>query len=75
MRISYNIRSAISIIYIYAELDPWSATGVEATDQTNALKMTLRGGNHFTFMNSFPVEEKKMIIDTLKNWLEIDSQP
>jgi hypothetical protein len=63
-----------NIIYIYAELDPWSATGVEVTDQTNALKMTLKGGNHFTFINSFPVMEKEMSIDALKSWLDINTQ-
>ena len=63
-----------NILYIYAELDPWSASAVEPGDKTNALKMTLKGGNHFAFINNFPENEKKIILDTLKTWIDIENK-
>jgi hypothetical protein len=58
-----------NIIYLYGELDPWSAPAVELTGQTNALKIFLKGGNHFTFINTFPPEQKEKILSTIKKWL------
>ncbi|MCP5108880.1 MAG: peptidase [bacterium] len=59
-----------NIIYIYGDLDPWSAPAVELTGKTNALKIFLKGGNHFTFINTFPVEQKGKIMSTLSGWLK-----
>ncbi len=61
-----------NMLYIYAELDPWSATAVEISDQTNAVKKILKGGNHYTFIKDFPDEEKEMIFQTLENWLNME---
>ena len=58
-----------NIIYIYGELDPWSASGVQASEETNALTIFLKGGNHFTFINSFPEKEQELILSTLEKWL------
>ena len=60
-----------NIIYIYGELDPWSGTAVEVTDQTNALKMVLKSGNHFTCINTFPKDEQEKILTTLEDWLDV----
>jgi hypothetical protein len=57
------------IIYIYGESDPWSAPAVELTGKTDALKIFLKGGNHFTFINTFPPPQKKEIMSRLKRWL------
>lgn len=60
-----------NFIYIYGELDPWSASQVEVSEKTNALKMILKGGNHYTFINSFPDGEKEIVLSTLEKWLGV----
>ena len=58
------------IIYIYGELDPWSAPAIELTGHADALKTYLKGGNHFTLIRDFPEEEKNRIIKKLEYWLK-----
>jgi hypothetical protein len=58
-----------NILTVYGENDPWSAPQVAIGKKTNAKKFILKGGNHFTFINSFPEEERKVIISTIKEWL------
>jgi hypothetical protein len=60
-----------NMIYIYGEIDPWSASAVELSDKTNALKMVNKEGDHRTRIESFPDEEKERILDTLKKWLDV----
>ncbi|MCK5077217.1 MAG: hypothetical protein KAR38_12625, partial [Calditrichia bacterium] len=58
------------IVYIYGDRDPWSASEVELKGKTtDALKIYLKGGNHFTFIKTFPEEERKQIIWKIKRWL------
>jgi hypothetical protein len=59
-----------NMIFIYGELDTWSATAIELTGETNALKMTKKDGNHRTRIKSFADSEQKIIIDTLLEWLD-----
>ncbi|HSW54589.1 MAG TPA: S28 family serine protease [Ignavibacteriaceae bacterium] len=59
-----------NMIFIYGELDTWSATAVELTGETNALKMTKKDGNHRTRIKSFDESEQKIIIDTLLDWMD-----
>ncbi|HES59891.1 MAG TPA: hypothetical protein ENO18_05605, partial [Caldithrix sp.] len=60
-----------NIIYIYGENDPWSASAVELSGKTNALKMVKKEGDHRTRINSFPDEEKEVILETLEKWLQV----
>jgi len=57
------------ILYIYGEQDPWAAPGVVITGKADALTMTLKGENHYTFITSFPDEEREKILTTLERWL------
>lgn len=59
-----------NILYIYGDRDPWSAPQVATGGRTNAVKAILKGGNHFTFINSFPEKTKAELITTLRNWLQ-----
>jgi hypothetical protein len=59
-----------NIIYIYGDLDPWSAPSVNLTDEVNSKKFYLEGGNHFTFINTFPENQKQEIINQIKTWLD-----
>ncbi len=57
------------ILFIYGANDPWSASSVKLTGRTDALKMTLKNGNHFTFIHSFAEKERRKIYRTLERWL------
>ena len=58
------------ILYIYGELDTWTATGVtKITGPADALVMILKGGYHGSGIRAFPADEKQKIYDTLGRWL------
>jgi hypothetical protein len=58
------------MLYIYGELDTWTATGVtRITGPADALVMILKGGHHQSGIRAFPDEERKKIYDTLTKWL------
>jgi pimeloyl-ACP methyl ester carboxylesterase len=61
--------SGKNIIYIYGADDPWSAPYVDTSSRNNARTFFLEGGNHFTFINTFPPPERDEIAGLLKNWL------
>ncbi len=58
-----------NMIFIYGSNDPWSAPSVEISEKSNSLKIYLEKGNHFTFINTFPIEKKQKILNTIENWL------
>ena len=58
------------MIFIYGEIDAWSATAVELTGETNSIKMVKKGGNHRTRIKSFNETDRDIIIETLEAWLE-----
>lgn len=61
-----------NILYIYGGNDTWSATSVQLTGETNAVKMVKKGGPHGTSIKSFDGEEKELIYSTLEKWLGIN---
>jgi hypothetical protein len=58
------------MIFIYGEIDAWSATAVELTGETNSIKKIKTGGNHRTRINSFDEVDRTFIIKTLEEWLD-----
>lgn len=60
-----------NMIFIYGELDTWSATAVELSGKTNALKMVRKDGHHGTNIRSFDAENKEIIYTTLEKWLDL----
>ncbi|MEW6652466.1 MAG: S28 family serine protease [Bacteroidota bacterium] len=60
-----------NIIFIYGELDTWTATAVELTGKTNALKIVRKGGYHGTNIKSLDLEDKELLYSTLEKWLDI----
>jgi hypothetical protein len=59
-----------NIIYIYGADDPWSAPFVDTSSNNNARTYFLDGGNHFTFIETFPPTERDEIVSLLKIWLD-----
>jgi hypothetical protein len=71
-KVDHFIRhEANNMIFIYGETDPWSATAVDLTYNTNSIKIIKPGGSHTTRIGNLPEEQKKLVIETLKNWLEL----
>jgi hypothetical protein len=59
-------------IFIYGGADTWSATQVQLTGETDALKMVKKDGNHGTRIRSFSKEAQEKIFTTLERWLEME---
>lgn len=60
-----------NMLYIYGEVDAWSACAVPITGRTNAVKMIKKGGSHTTRIKSFEGQELEKIHQTLEKWLDI----
>lgn len=67
---SWIQRKGNNMLFIYGGLDPWSAPAVQLNGRTNAVKMVLPKGNHYTFIKEFPKEEQQKILDLLNSWIK-----
>jgi hypothetical protein len=57
------------IIYIYGELDPWSATAIQLIGRTDAVKIVVKNGYHGSRVRDFTPEQKDLFYSTLERWL------
>jgi hypothetical protein len=60
-----------NIIYIYGEKDLWSATAMELSGKTNALKMVQKDGCHRARIKDLSSEQKSAISSALMQWLNL----
>lgn len=62
------------MVYIYGDIDPWSASGVYGLPFTQNKKnlhvYMCKGGSHRTRINSFPEPTRQEIIQLISNWLK-----
>lgn len=62
------------MVYIYGDIDPWSASGVYGLPFTKNKKnlhvYMCKGGSHRTRINSFPEATRQEIIQLISNWLK-----
>lgn len=61
---------AENMIFIYGEWDPWSATAVDLTCNTNSAVFVSPGGNHTTRISTLPEDMRLQLLDLLNSWLE-----
>ncbi|MBT8378462.1 MAG: peptidase [Ignavibacteria bacterium] len=61
-----------NMLFIYGEYDTWSASAIELTGETNAVKMVKDKGSHRTRINSFEGEKLENIYTTLENWIGVE---
>lgn len=61
-----------NIIYIYGEIDPWTAGAVELTGQTNSVKIIQPGANHSILIEN--LDQKGLVYSTLEDWLDVAIQ-
>lgn len=70
-KVDYFIRhEAENMLFIYGELDPWSAPAVELTYHTNSVKVVKSGGSHRTRINNLPEPQRDLVIKQLNDWLQ-----
>jgi hypothetical protein len=60
-----------NIIYIYGENDLWSATAMELSGKTNAIKIVNPGGSHRTRIRALPPDQQRIIYAALEEWLGV----
>ncbi len=71
--VKYLKKEDPTMIFIYGEADPWSASGVctwlDCSKKTNMRVYVQPGGNHGANINNMPEPAKTDIIDRLTKWL------
>lgn len=65
-------REGNNIIYLYGELDIWTAGAVSLTGKTNALRLVVKGKGHQFTIKDLPAEEKEKIFAALEDWLHME---
>ncbi len=60
---------AKNMLFIYGGSDPWSASAVDLTRNTNSIKVVKKGGSHITRISNLPDDQKELVIKTLNKWL------
>lgn len=60
-----------NFIYIYGELDPWTATSVELSGETNSIKIVNPNGAHWTRIKHLPDDLRETVYSNLENLLDI----
>lgn len=58
-----------NMIFIYGGYDAWSATAVQTSSKTNALKLVLPGGSHTTRLTHFDDKTQTTALELLRDWI------
>lgn len=56
------------ILYIYGELDTWTACAVNPNPERDALKLTVADGDHRVRMRHLSPEQKRLVYEKLEKW-------
>jgi len=64
------VRDADNFVFIYGMQDTWSATAVQLGGDSNSLKIMKKGGDHRTRIRNLPEEQRVLVLNTLKYWLD-----
>ena len=72
--LAYLKQNDPKMIYIYGDIDPWSASGIYGLPFTkhkqNLQVYMLSGGSHRTRIMSFPESTREKIIRQIEDWLK-----
>ncbi len=60
-----------NILYLYGEIDPWSASAAMPTTATNSKRIVSLGNSHITRISNLSDEQKAEALDWLKKTLNI----
>ncbi|MCL3780047.1 aminopeptidase [Prolixibacteraceae bacterium JC049] len=58
------------MLFIYGEVDPWSAPAVQFKNKKNMIKLVKKGGSHRARILNMPTNQKNRAIKQLEEWLE-----
>jgi hypothetical protein len=61
---------ANNVVYIYGDLDAWSATQMQLIGRTNAIKIVVKDSHHGTGIAKFSPEQRKLFFDNMDEWLK-----
>lgn len=59
-----------NIVYIYGEIDPWTAAMLEPGETTNAFSIVQPGGDHGVRIDD--LDERSRVLDSLEAWLAVE---
>ncbi|MFC1628926.1 S28 family serine protease [Gemmatimonadota bacterium] len=68
---SWLLLEGDNIIFIYGNIDPWSARAVEPIGVTNALFIMQEGGDHRVKISE--LDHQQTVLDSLGSWLGIET--
>jgi hypothetical protein len=63
-----------NIIYIYGETDLWSATAMELSGKTNAIKIVNKAGSHRSRIRDLAPDQREVVYSALEEWLGVKIQ-
>ena len=63
------------IIYIYGEIDTWTACGYHPSPQVDALRLDLKGGSHYTRIATFDMADQDKVYAKLRSWMKAKINP
>ena len=59
------------VIYIYGELDAWSATQMQLIGRTDAVKLVVADGHHGASVGALSLEQKDVFYGKMDSWLDM----
>ena len=62
---------AQNVIFIYGDLDIYSATQMQLLGRTNSIKIVVEGRHHGARISSFSPEQKELLHSNLEKWLDM----
>jgi len=62
---------ARNVIFIYGDLDIYSATQMQLLGRTNSIKIVVEGQHHGARISSFSPEQKELFYSNLEQWLDM----
>lgn len=65
----YLKKDASKVLLIYGENDPWTASAARTYGNRKILKVVQEGGSHRTRIASLPESQRKLVKETLDNWM------
>jgi hypothetical protein len=60
---------ANNVVYIYGDLDAWSATQMQLIGRTNAIKIVVKDSHHGARIAGFSPEQKELFYSHMEQWL------
>lgn len=64
-----------NILYIYGELDTWSACSVTPSPKTNARRFDVKNGSHYSRIQDLGMGQRIQVYALLNAWLDLPIKP